>query len=81
VPVAETVPITGFILTVVAFAVLHERVEEPSSIMEAGLAVKYSIVGRINSGVTGLVGASSLQPRIDKDKYRHKKHKSIFLTI
>jgi hypothetical protein len=40
VPIAETVPTPWSIVIFVAFVVLQERVEELSSIMEVGLAVK-----------------------------------------
>lgn len=74
-PVTVTLPIPWSIVTDVAFIVLQERVEEPFSIIVDGFAVKDIILGR----TTGVVG--NLQPKIDKNKDRHKKHKSIFLII
>jgi len=73
--VTVTLPIPWSIVTVVAFIVLQERIEEPFSIIVDGFAVKDIILGR----TTGVVG--NLQLDIDKNKDKHKKHKSIFLII
>ena len=70
-PVTVTLPIPWSIVTVVAFIVLQERIEEPFSIIIIGFAVKDMILGR----TTGVVG--NLQPEIDKNKDRHKKHKRL----